>query len=59
MPPILVFATLFGVVLSHIGSSAKPVIDFLDSFVHGVFSVVVMIVRLAPLLLRSARWRSR
>ena len=46
---ILVFATLFGVALSHIGTRAKPVIDFLDSFVHGVFSVVGMIMRLAPL----------
>ena len=46
---ILVFATLFGVALSHIGARAKPVIDFLDSFVHGIFSVVGMIMRLAPL----------
>ena len=46
---ILVFSTLFGVALSHIGPRAKPVIDFLDSFVHGVFSIVGMIMRLAPL----------
>src|SRR5262245_6196283 len=46
---ILVFSTLFGIALSHIGPRAKPVIDFLDSFVHGVFSVVGMIMRLAPL----------
>ena len=46
---ILVFATLFGVALSHIGARAKPVVDFLDSFAHGVFSVVGMIMRLAPL----------
>jgi aerobic C4-dicarboxylate transport protein len=46
---ILVFSTLFGVALSHIGARAKPVIDFLDSFVHGVFSIVGMIMRLAPL----------
>jgi aerobic C4-dicarboxylate transport protein len=45
---ILVFSTLFGVALSHIGPRAKPVIDFLDSFVHGVFSIVGMIMRLAP-----------
>ena len=42
-------STLFGVALSHIGPRAKPVIDFLDSFVHGVFSIVGMIMRLAPL----------
>ena len=47
---ILVFATLFGIALSHIGAArAKPVVDFLDSFTHGVFSVVGMIMRLAPL----------
>ncbi|MDM0111630.1 dicarboxylate/amino acid:cation symporter [Variovorax sp. J22R133] len=46
---ILVFATMFGVALSHIGPRAKPVVDFLDSFTHGVFSVVGMIMRLAPL----------
>src|SRR4051812_45906478 len=46
---ILVFATMFGIALSHIGPRAKPVVDFLDSFTHGVFSVVGMIMRLAPL----------
>src|SRR6218665_237143 len=46
---ILVFATLFGIALSHIGPRAKPVVDFLDAFTHGVFSVVGMIMRLAPL----------
>ena len=46
---ILVFATLFGVALSHIGARAKPVVEVLDSFVHGVFSIVGMIMRLAPL----------
>jgi aerobic C4-dicarboxylate transport protein len=46
---ILVFATMFGVALSHIGARGKPVVDFLDSFTHGVFSIVGMIMRLAPL----------
>ncbi|SDC61634.1 aerobic C4-dicarboxylate transport protein [Cupriavidus sp. YR651] len=46
---ILVFATLFGIALSHIGPRAKPVVDVLDSFTHGVFTVVGMIMRLAPL----------
>lgn len=47
---ILVFATLFGVALSHIGAArAKPVVDFLESFTHGVFSVVGMVMRLAPM----------
>lgn len=47
---ILVFATLFGIALSHIGATrSKPVVDFLDSFTHAVFSVVGMIMRLAPM----------
>jgi aerobic C4-dicarboxylate transport protein len=46
---ILVFAVLFGVALSHIGPRAKPVIAVLDSFIDGIFAVVGMIMRLAPL----------
>ena len=46
---ILVFATFFGVALSHIGPRARPVVDLLDSFTHGVFSIVGMIMRLAPI----------
>ncbi|MEJ8814588.1 dicarboxylate/amino acid:cation symporter [Variovorax ureilyticus] len=46
---ILVFATLLGVALSHIGPRARPVVDFLDSFTHGVFAIVGMIMRLAPM----------
>jgi len=46
---ILVFATLFGVALSHIGARARPVVTFLDSFTHAIFSVVGMIMRLAPI----------
>ena len=46
---ILVFSVLFGVALSHIGVRSKPAVDFLDSFVHGVFSIVGMIMRLAPI----------
>ena len=46
---ILIFATLFGIALSHIGPRAKPVVDFLDAFTHGIFAVVGMIMRVAPL----------
>jgi len=46
---ILVFATFFGIALSHVGPRAKPVVDFLDSFVHGIFAVVGMVMRLAPI----------
>ena len=46
---ILVFATMFGIALSQIGRRARPVVDFLDSFTQGVFRIVAMIMRLAPL----------
>ncbi|NJD36646.1 MAG: dicarboxylate/amino acid:cation symporter [Betaproteobacteria bacterium] len=46
---ILVFSTFFGVALSHVGPRAKPVVDLLDSFVHGIFAVVGMVMRLAPI----------
>ncbi|PXW97595.1 Na+/H+-dicarboxylate symporter [Sphaerotilus hippei] len=46
---ILVFATLFGVALARIGPRAKPVVEFLESFTDGIFAVVGMIMRLAPL----------
>lgn len=46
---ILVFATLFGIALSRMGTRARPVVDFLDVFTQGVFSIVGMIMRLAPI----------
>ena len=46
---ILVFAILFGVALSHIGARAKPVIAVFDSFIDGIFAVVGMVMRLAPI----------
>jgi aerobic C4-dicarboxylate transport protein len=46
---ILMFATMFGVALSHMGRRAKPVVDFLDAFCNSMFIVVGMIMRVAPL----------
>jgi aerobic C4-dicarboxylate transport protein len=46
---ILVFATMFGVALSHMGRRAKPVVDFLEAFGNSMFIVVGMIMRIAPL----------
>jgi aerobic C4-dicarboxylate transport protein len=46
---ILVFATMFGIALSHMGRRAKPVVDFLEAFSNGMFVVVGMIMRVAPL----------
>lgn len=46
---ILVFATFFGVALSQVGPRGRPVVDFLEAFTHAIFSVVNMVMRLAPL----------
>jgi aerobic C4-dicarboxylate transport protein len=46
---ILVFATMFGIALSHMGRRAKPVVDFLEAFSNSMFIVVGMIMRVAPL----------
>src|SRR5438067_2449169 len=42
---ILVFATMFGIALSHMGRRAKPVIDVLEAFSTGMFVVVGRIMR--------------
>lgn len=46
---ILVFGTLFGIALSRMGRHAKPVVDMLDAFSTGMFIVLAMIMRIAPL----------
>lgn len=46
---IIVFSILFGVALAHMGSRAKPVVSFLDSFSHAMFVIVGMVMRVAPL----------
>jgi aerobic C4-dicarboxylate transport protein len=45
---ILVFATMFGVALSHMGRAAKPVVDMLEAFSNAMFVVVRMVMRIAP-----------
>jgi aerobic C4-dicarboxylate transport protein len=46
---ILVFATFFGIALSHMGLRAKPIVDVLEAFSNGMFVVVGMVMRIAPL----------
>lgn len=46
---ILVFATMFGVALSHMGRRAKPVVDVLETFSNSMFVVVGMVMRIAPI----------
>lgn len=46
---ILLFSTLFGIALSHLGARGKPMVDVLKAFSHGMFHIVGMVMRLAPL----------
>lgn len=46
---ILVFATMFGIALSHMGRRAKPVVDVLEAFSNAMFVVVGMVMRIAPI----------
>jgi aerobic C4-dicarboxylate transport protein len=46
---ILVFAIFFGVALSHMGKRAKPIVEVLEAFSNGMFVVVGMVMRIAPI----------
>ncbi|MFC5697991.1 dicarboxylate/amino acid:cation symporter [Pseudomonas sp. GCM10022186] len=46
---ILLFSTLFGIALSHLGPRGKPMVDVLEAFSHGMFHIVGMVMRVAPL----------
>ncbi|SFF40393.1 aerobic C4-dicarboxylate transport protein [Paenibacillus algorifonticola] len=47
--PILLFAILFGLSLTAMGESAKPVIQLFDKLSHGFFGIVNMIMKLSPI----------
>ncbi|MEP7318507.1 MAG: cation:dicarboxylase symporter family transporter, partial [Panacibacter sp.] len=46
---VLFFAVLFGIGLSKIGDKAKPVLNALHSIAEGLFAMMRMIMKLAPL----------
>jgi len=46
---VLLFAVLFGFALAAMGAKARNLVTILDQAVHGLFGVVGMIMRLAPL----------
>lgn len=46
---ILLFSTLFGIALAHLGPRGKPMVDVLEAFSHGMFHIVGMVMRVAPL----------
>jgi aerobic C4-dicarboxylate transport protein len=43
-----VFGTMFGIALSRMGRHAKPVVDMLEAFNTGMFIVLGMVMRIAP-----------
>ncbi|MDR0278614.1 MAG: dicarboxylate/amino acid:cation symporter [Paucimonas sp.] len=47
--PILLFSTLLGIALANLGERGKPVVDVLEAFSHGMFYIVGMVMRVAPL----------
>ncbi|RMO15125.1 C4-dicarboxylate transport protein 3 [Pseudomonas savastanoi pv. phaseolicola] len=46
---ILLFSILLGIALAQVGPRAKPFVDALDSLMQGMFRIVNMVMRLAPL----------
>lgn len=46
---VLLFAILFGVALGKMGDKGKPLFDLVDRFAQALFTIVGMIMRLAPL----------
>ncbi|NWB47841.1 dicarboxylate/amino acid:cation symporter [Pseudomonas gingeri] len=46
---ILMFSILLGIALANAGSRAKPFIDVMDSLMRGMFNIVNMVMRLAPI----------
>ena len=45
---VLLLACLCGVVLSHIGEAARPLLELIDQFTNMLFGVIGIIMRLAP-----------
>lgn len=46
---IILFGVLFGLALAQFRDKARPLVDILDLFLHGMFGIVTFIMYLAPL----------
>ena len=46
---IVFFAVLFGIALTALGESAKPLIDVLDRIAHVFFRIVALVMKVAPI----------
>jgi DAACS family dicarboxylate/amino acid:cation (Na+ or H+) symporter/aerobic C4-dicarboxylate transport protein len=49
MLQVILFSVLFGISLSRLGDIGKRLVDSLDVFLHAMFGIVRMVMRLAPL----------
>ncbi|MDE3246372.1 MAG: cation:dicarboxylase symporter family transporter, partial [Acidobacteriota bacterium] len=47
--PVVVFATLFGIALTHVGDRGKPVLAFFDGVAQTMFKYTDMVMMLTPL----------
>ncbi len=47
--PVLLFSVLFGVAVGKMGERGRPLLDFVERFSGALFTIVGMIMRLAPL----------
>jgi DAACS family dicarboxylate/amino acid:cation (Na+ or H+) symporter/aerobic C4-dicarboxylate transport protein len=48
MLQIILFSVLFGIALSRMGDRSTPFVEMLDTFLHGMFGIVRMVMYLAP-----------
>jgi Na+/H+-dicarboxylate symporter len=49
MLQVIFFAVLFGLALAHLPDRGKTIVEVTDSVLHGLFGIVRMIMRLAPI----------
>ena len=49
MLQIILFSILFGIALSRLGERTMPFVRMMDTFLHGMFGIVRMVMYLAPL----------
>ncbi|MFB4401031.1 C4-dicarboxylate transporter DctA [Pseudomonas inefficax] len=49
MLQVILLSVLMGVALVQMGPTSKPLINMIDLFLHGLFKIVAMVMRLAPL----------
>ena len=49
MLQIILFSVLFGIALAQVPSRTRPLVDFIDALLEGLFGIVRMVMKLAPL----------